>query len=81
MPAERDGPNSLASKGAMPFRVVQPWGKDRGREATVLSEHRTREEALAEIDRLNERMRATGVAPGALDLLVVDSLGNIVAQV
>jgi hypothetical protein len=31
------------------FRIVQPWGRDKAREATLISEHATAAEAFAEI--------------------------------
>jgi hypothetical protein len=31
----------------MTFRVVQPWGSDKARQATVISEHTMAEEAAA----------------------------------
>src|SRR5688572_19571504 len=42
------------------FRVVQPWGADKAREATLISEHPTAAEAFAEIDRLSAEMVCTG---------------------
>ena len=43
-----------------PFRVVQPWGTDKVRQAPVVSTHRTVEEAFAAIDTLLQRMHRTG---------------------
>lgn len=68
------------SRKAKPFRVVQPWGKDRGRQATILSEHMTSREAFAEVDRLIARMRAMRVPPDALELVVADGTGNVLQR-
>ena len=35
------------------YRVVQPYGPDKARQSTVISEHQTRADAFAEIDRLS----------------------------
>ena len=37
----------------MPFRVVQPWGPHKGRQGTLISEHKTAAAAFREIDRLS----------------------------
>lgn len=44
------------------YRIVQPWGRDRTGEATLISEHATAAEAFAEIDRLSAQMMRTGRA-------------------
>lgn len=56
----------------MTFRVVQPWGKDKPRQSTWLSEHETAAEAFAEIDRLATQMFRTGVAGDSIELVVLD---------
>jgi hypothetical protein len=55
------------------YRIVQPWGRDSAREATLISEHATAAEAFAELDRLAEQMVPTGVRSDYLELIVVDS--------
>ena len=40
----------------MPFRVMQPWGPHKGRQAELISEHHTVAAAFAEIDRLSAEM-------------------------
>lgn len=65
-------------KMAKQFRVVQPWGKDRGHEATLIGEHATVDEAFAHIDRLAEQMVRTGAPSDSVDLLVVDDAGRII---
>jgi len=37
-----------------PYRVVQPYGRDKAREATVISEHQIAADAFAEIDQSKE---------------------------
>jgi hypothetical protein len=44
----------------MTYRIVQPWGRDKGREATVISEHPTAAEAFEALDRLAEQAARTG---------------------
>ena len=56
----------------MAFRVVQPWGKDKIRQSTWLSEHETVEGAFGEIDRLASQMSRTGVPGDAIELVVID---------
>lgn len=56
----------------MVFRVVQPWGKDKARQSTWLSEHDTAEEAFGEIDRLASEMSRTGAQSDAIELVVLD---------
>ena len=43
-----------------PYRVVQPWGKDRGRQATILSEHATVADPFRAIEVQKAQMRRTG---------------------
>ena len=63
-----------------PYRIVQPWGGDKAREATMISEHAAAVKAFAEIDRLSAQMVRTGAPSDAVELLVVDSGGNVVAR-
>ncbi len=46
----------------LPFRVMQPWGPDKGRQASLISEHATAADAFREIDRLSPRHRSPGTA-------------------
>jgi hypothetical protein len=59
---------------------VQPWGPDRGRQATLISEHRTAAEAFADIDRLIARMIRTGARADAVELLVINANGTVVQR-
>ena len=63
-----------------PFRIVQPWGRDKARQATVISEHATAAAAFAEIDRLAAQMLRTGARSDAVELLVVDTAGDLVPR-
>jgi len=56
----------------MAFRVVHPWGTDKVRQSTWLSEHETVESAFAEIDRLSSQMLRTGAPSDAIELVVVE---------
>lgn len=60
----------------MAFRVVQPWGQDKVRQSTWLSEHETAEAAFREIDRLASEMSRTGVPSNAIELVVLDVDGK-----
>ena len=64
----------------MAYRIVQPYGRDKAREATIISEHSTATEAFAEIDRLPAQMIRTGAPGDAIELLVVDDAGRIVQR-
>ena len=63
-----------------PYRVVQPYGPDKAREATIISEHQTAADAFAEIDRLSAQMVRTGAPSNAVELLVVDPAGRIIQR-
>ena len=56
----------------MPFRGVQPWGRDKVQQSMVLSEHPTAAAAFAEIDRLSSEMVRTGAPADAIELVVID---------
>ena len=59
---------------------MQPWGKDRARQAIVISVHNSAAEAFAESDRLADRMVCTGDRPDAVELIVVDNADNLVLR-
>jgi hypothetical protein len=42
------------------YRVVHPWGPDKGRQATLQSEHDTITGAFAAIDAMRARLVRTG---------------------
>ena len=63
-----------------PFRLVQPWGHDKARQATLQSEHPTIGEAFEQMDRLAEQMGRTGVPSDAVGLIVGDADDEIVAR-
>jgi hypothetical protein len=62
------------------FFVVQPYGRDKGRESTVVYEADTAAAAFAEIDRLAERMDRTGAPPDSVEFLVVDENRRIIQR-
>ena len=62
------------------FRVVQPYGRDKAREATMISEHATASEAFAEIDRLRTQMARMGAPANKTELIVVDAADQIVPR-
>ena len=62
------------------YRILQPWGPDRARQSTLLSEHATSAKAFAEIDRLAAQMVRTGVRSDAIELVVVDSEGRLIVR-
>jgi hypothetical protein len=59
---------------------VQPWGPDKTRQATLISEHPTAVEAFREIDRLTAQMVRTGSPSDAVELLVVDGNDQLVRR-
>ena len=65
---------------AKTVRIVQPYGRDESREATLVSEHPTAADAFAELDRLADQMVRTGVSPDAVRLIVVDDEGRVVRR-
>ena len=54
------------------FYLVQPWGRDRYRQATVQSIHDTVEDAYARLDAIAEKLQRDGAPPDYLELYVVD---------
>ena len=64
----------------MRFRVVQPWGPDRARQATLISEHPTASDVFAEIDRLSAQMVRTGAPSDAVEMVVVDGENQLVRR-
>ena len=57
----------------MPFYVVQPWGRDRYRQATVTSIHDTVADAYARLDAISATLQRAGAPPDTLELYVVDT--------
>ena len=47
----------------MNFRVVQPWGPDKGQQGTVQSEHKTVAEAFAALDSIASDRQVCRVTP------------------
>ena len=65
-------------RSGKPYRIVQPWGSDKTRQATIVSDnHATVDDAFAELDRLYDQMSRTGTRPDVLELLVADRWGRI----
>ena len=62
------------------YCVVQPWGPDKGRQATLQSEHATLAEAFAALDVLTAEMVRTGAPSAAVELLVVNEHGAVVPR-
>ena len=59
-------------QGARPTTSSQPWGRDKYREATVVSVHETLSDAYAELDRLADTLERRAVPEGDLKIYVVD---------
>lgn len=68
------------NRAPLRFRIVQPWGRDKARQATTISEHQTAAEAFAEIDRLSAEMVRTGATSDAVELVVVDAGDRVVQR-
>jgi hypothetical protein len=58
------------------YRVVHPWGRDKGRQATLQSGHATIAEAFAGLDAMAAQAVRTGASSDALELIVVDDAGR-----
>ena len=56
----------------MPFYIVQPWGRDRYRQASVTSIHATVADAYARLDAIANKLQRDGAPPDYLELHVVD---------
>ncbi len=57
----------------MPFYLVQPWGRDRYRQAAVTSIHDTVDDADPRLDAIAEKLQRDGAPPDMLELYVVDA--------
>ena len=64
----------------MPFYLVQPWGRDRYRQASVTSIHGTVDDAYARLDAIAEKLERDGEPPDYLELYVVDAERQPVAR-
>ena len=62
------------------YRVVQPWGPDKVRQATVISQHHTVAAAFNEIDGFADQMMRNGVPGNAVELFVLDAENRVVAR-
>jgi hypothetical protein len=62
------------------YRVMHPWGPDKGRQATLQREHATLAEAFAALDAMAAQAMRTGAPRGAIELVVVDEHGNVVPR-
>jgi hypothetical protein len=62
------------------YRVVHPWGPDKGRQATLQSAHDMITEAFAAVDSMKARMMRTGAPSDTIELIVVDEGGNVVPR-
>ena len=56
----------------MIYHLVQPWGRDKYRQAGPTSSHPTAEEAHAELDRIAARLAEDDLPEDTLELYVVD---------
>jgi hypothetical protein len=77
---ERRTAEKRVTQSATNFRVVQPWGPDKGRQGTVQSEHKTVAEAFAALDSIATDMAQTGVPSDVIELVVVDEHGQVVPR-
>jgi hypothetical protein len=56
----------------MPYYLVQPWGRDKYRQATVKSIHETIDDAYDRLDWIAEKLERNGAPEGYLEIYVVD---------
>ena len=57
---------------AMPYSLVQPWGRDRYRDATVVGIHATVTDAYDALDAIAEKLQRDRAPDGYLEIDVVD---------
>ena len=62
----------------MTYRVVQPWGKDKGREATLISEHAMAADAFEALECIAQQADRTGGRIEDIELLVTDATRNVI---
>ena len=79
---ESESAETTPSQGepAMPYRVVQPWGKNYDTQSAVLGDHATVAEAFAQIDRMTAQMVRTGAPSNAVELFVIDDRGSVIRR-
>ena len=65
---------------AATFRLIQPWGPDKGRQGTIQSEHATVAEAFAALDRVAMEMVLAGVPSDTIELVVTDEQGEVIPR-
>ena len=70
--AHLHGSLSCAPFEPMIYHLVQPWGRDRYRQAGPISNHPTAEEAYDELDRIAARLAEDDLPEDTLELYVVD---------
>jgi hypothetical protein len=63
-----------------PFRVVQPWGRDKGKQSTLIASCPTAQSAFDAIDRMAEQMVKTGAPSDAVELVVLDAEDRVVRR-
>jgi hypothetical protein len=56
------------------------WGRDKGREATVISAHPTASDAFEALDRVAEQVAGTGGRIEGVELPVTDSSGRPITR-
>ena len=56
----------------MPYYLVQPWGRDRYRQATVVGIHETVTDAYDALDAIAEKLHRDSAPDGYLEIYVVD---------
>ena len=49
------------------FHLVQPWGDDKSRQATIVSTHATVAEAYAALDRIGEKLHQDEAPEGTVE--------------
>jgi hypothetical protein len=64
----------------MPYYLVEPWGRDRFREATIIAAAETVEAAYAEMDSRVARLMQQGIEPTSFAWFVVDEDRSPVAR-
>jgi hypothetical protein len=62
------------------FYIVEPWGRDKFREAAIIYRAVTVDDAYAELDRLVARLQHFSINPASFEWYVVDEQRNPVRR-
>ncbi len=79
-PCSRPGPDTPRPRTNMSYYLVEPWGRDKYRQATVLFTATTTLAVYAQCERLVARLIEQGIDPATFEWHVVDDDRKPVAR-